>query len=65
VIDYFDAMANEEGLLPDNLSEDGLHPNQEALYTMARTANQVLDRSALEEMETVTEDPGAPSGEPS
>jgi lysophospholipase L1-like esterase len=63
VVDYFAEMADEKNLLPDRLSEDGLHPNAEALYLMAKTANRVLDKPALEDAETVTGDAGVSPGE--
>jgi lysophospholipase L1-like esterase len=56
VIDYFAEMADDRGVLPDTLSDDGLHPNQEALYIMAKTANRVLDKPAMEEAEALTGD---------
>lgn len=41
-LDYFSAMADAQGLLKRELSEDGLHPNQAGYALMAPLAEQAI-----------------------
>ncbi len=41
-LDYFSAMADEKGFLKEELSEDGLHPNQKGYDIMAPLAEQAI-----------------------
>jgi lysophospholipase L1-like esterase len=41
-LDYYSAMADDEGLLKEELSEDGLHPNQKGYDIMAPLAEQAI-----------------------
>jgi lysophospholipase L1-like esterase len=41
-LDYFSAMADDKGFLKDELSEDGLHPNQKGYQVMAPLAEQAI-----------------------
>jgi lysophospholipase L1-like esterase len=41
-LDYFSAMADEKGFLKEELSEDGLHPNQKGYDVMAPLAEQAI-----------------------
>ena len=41
-LDYYSAMADEKGFLKDELSEDGLHPNQKGYDVMAPLAEQAI-----------------------
>ena len=41
-IDYFSAMANEKKGLGEDLSEDGVHPNEKGYKIMSRVAESVL-----------------------
>ena len=41
-IDYFSAMANEKKGLGEDLSEDGVHPNEKGYKIMSRVAEGVL-----------------------
>jgi lysophospholipase L1-like esterase len=41
-LDYFSAMADEKGFLKDELSDDGLHPNQKGYEVMAPLAQQAI-----------------------
>lgn len=45
-LDYYSAMVDDKGLLKDELSNDGLHPNQKGYEVMAPLAEQAI-RSAL------------------
>src|ERR1700719_4526442 len=45
-LDYFSAMADEQGLLQRELSEDGLHPNAKGYAVMSPLAEQAI-RSAI------------------
>ena len=45
-LDYYSAMVDEKGFLKDELSNDGLHPNQKGYDVMAPLAEQAI-RSAL------------------
>jgi lysophospholipase L1-like esterase len=45
-LDYFSAMVDEQGLLQQNLSEDGLHPNAKGYAVMSPLAEQAI-RSAI------------------
>lgn len=42
VLDYAAALADAQGYLPDNLSEDGLHPNAEGKQRMADAIRRVV-----------------------
>lgn len=42
IIDYASALADEEGFLPEALSDDGLHPNQAGRERMLATIRAVL-----------------------
>ena len=41
-LDYYSAMADEKGFLKEDLSEDGLHPNQKGYEVMAPLAEQAI-----------------------
>jgi lysophospholipase L1-like esterase len=41
-LDYFSAMADDKGFLKDELSEDGLHPNQKGYDVMAPLAESAI-----------------------
>jgi lysophospholipase L1-like esterase len=41
-LDYFSAMADGKGFLKEELSEDGLHPNQKGYEVMAPLAEQAI-----------------------
>ena len=41
-LDYFSAMADDRGLLKEELSEDGLHPNQKGYDIMAPLAERAI-----------------------
>ena len=41
-LDYFSAMADDKGFLREELSEDGLHPNQKGYEIMAPLAEQAI-----------------------
>lgn len=41
-IDYFSAMANEKKGLGEDLSEDGVHPNEKGYKIMSRIAESIL-----------------------
>jgi lysophospholipase L1-like esterase len=41
-LDYYSAVADEKGFLKDELSEDGLHPNQKGYEVMAPLAAQAI-----------------------
>jgi len=41
-LDYYSAMADEKGFLKEELSEDGLHPNQKGYDIMAPLAEQAI-----------------------
>jgi len=41
-LDYFSAMADDKGFLKEELSEDGLHPNQKGYDVMAPLAEQAI-----------------------
>jgi lysophospholipase L1-like esterase len=45
-LDYYSAMVDDKGFLKDELSNDGLHPNQKGYEVMAPLAEQAI-RSAL------------------
>ncbi len=41
-LDYFSAMADDKGFLKEDLSEDGLHPNQQGYEIMAPLAERAI-----------------------
>lgn len=41
-LDYFSALADDKGFLKDELSEDGLHPNQKGYDVMAPLAEKAI-----------------------
>jgi lysophospholipase L1-like esterase len=41
-LDYYSAMADDKGFLKEDLSEDGLHPNQKGYDIMAPLAEQAI-----------------------
>lgn len=41
-LDYFSAMADDKGFLKEELSEDGLHPNQKGYDVMASLAEKAI-----------------------
>jgi lysophospholipase L1-like esterase len=41
-LDYYSAMIDDKGFLKDELSEDGLHPNQKGYAVMAPLAEQAI-----------------------
>jgi lysophospholipase L1-like esterase len=41
-LDYYSAMADDKGFLKEELSEDGLHPNQKGYDVMAPLAEQAI-----------------------
>ena len=43
VVDYYSALADEGGFLPDSLARDELHPNEKGCGIMAKTVRQVLE----------------------
>ena len=45
-LDYYSAMADDKGFLKDELSDDGLHPNQKGYDVMAPLAERAIS-SAL------------------
>jgi acyl-CoA thioesterase I len=45
-VDYFKVVVDEKGLLRDDVSGDGLHPNQKGYSLMAPIAEAAI-RSAL------------------
>ena len=42
-LDYYSAMVDDKGFLKDELSEDGLHPNQRGYELMAPLAEQAIE----------------------
>ena len=44
-LDYFSAMKDDKGFLKDDLSNDGLHPNQQGYEVMAPLAQAAIDQS--------------------
>lgn len=44
-LDYFSAMKDDKGFLKDELSNDGLHPNQQGYDVMAPLAQAAIDKS--------------------
>ena len=44
-LDYFSAMADDKGFLKEQLSEDGLHPNQKGYDVMAPLAEQAIAKA--------------------
>jgi len=44
-LDYYSAMADEKGFLKEELSEDGLHPNQKGYDVMAPLAERAIASS--------------------
>ena len=44
-LDYFSAMKDDKGFLKDELSNDGLHPNQQGYDVMAPLAQAAIDQS--------------------
>ncbi|MCU1266947.1 MAG: capsular biosynthesis protein [Acidobacteria bacterium] len=44
-LDYYAAMADDKGFLKEELSEDGLHPNQKGYEVMAPLAERAIARS--------------------
>ena len=45
-LDYYSAMVDDQGFLKEELSEDGLHPNQKGYDVMAPLAERAIS-SAL------------------
>ncbi|OQX92111.1 MAG: hypothetical protein B6D58_04590 [candidate division Zixibacteria bacterium 4484_95] len=43
VVDYFQAMADKEGYLPEDLARDEIHPNEKGYEIMASTLKPFLD----------------------
>ena len=41
-LDYFSAMADDKGFLKEDLTEDGLHPNQKGYEIMAPLAEKAI-----------------------
>jgi lysophospholipase L1-like esterase len=41
-LDYYSAMADDKGFLKEELSEDGLHPNQKGYDIMAPLAERAI-----------------------
>ena len=41
-LDYYSAMADDRGFLKDELSDDGLHPNQKGYEVMAPLAERAI-----------------------
>lgn len=44
-LDYYSAMVDEKGFLKDELSNDGLHPNDKGYRVMGPLAEQAIDRA--------------------
>jgi lysophospholipase L1-like esterase len=44
-LDYYSAMVDDKGFLKEELSEDGLHPNQKGYEVMAPLAERAIARS--------------------
>ena len=44
-LDYFSAMKDDKGFLKEELSNDGLHPNQQGYAVMAPLAQAAIDQS--------------------
>ena len=44
-LDYYSAMADDKGFLKEELSEDGLHPNQKGYEVMAPLAERAIARA--------------------
>jgi lysophospholipase L1-like esterase len=44
-LDYHGAMVDGRGLLKDELTDDGLHPNAEGYKVMASLAERAIERA--------------------
>lgn len=44
-LDYYSAMVDDKGFLKDELSNDGLHPNDKGYQVMAPLAEQAIERA--------------------
>jgi lysophospholipase L1-like esterase len=44
-LDYYTAMADEKGMLKDELSDDGLHPNAKGYQVMAPLAEEAIKKA--------------------
>jgi lysophospholipase L1-like esterase len=44
-LDYYSAMIDEKGFLKDELSNDGLHPNEKGYQVMAPLAEQAIEKA--------------------
>ncbi len=44
-LDYYSAMVDEKGFFKDELSNDGLHPNEKGYAVMAPLAEQAIARA--------------------
>ena len=47
-LDYFDRMADSQGMLKRELADDGLHPNQAGFAIMAPLAEQAVQQALKE-----------------
>jgi lysophospholipase L1-like esterase len=44
-LDYFSAMVDSKGMLKEDLSDDGLHPNQKGFAVMAPLAEKAIEKA--------------------
>jgi lysophospholipase L1-like esterase len=44
-LDYYSAMVDVKGFLQDELSDDGLHPNEKGYAVMAPLAEQAIEQA--------------------
>ena len=44
VVDYFGAMADEQGFLPNDMARDEIHPNENGYEIMARTIAPIIEQ---------------------
>jgi lysophospholipase L1-like esterase len=44
-LDYYSAMRDEKGFLKNELSDDGLHPNQKGYEVMAPLVEAAIEKS--------------------
>lgn len=51
-LDYFDAMVDDRGLLKRELSEDGLHPNDNGYKVMAPLAERAIEQALRADTKT-------------
>jgi lysophospholipase L1-like esterase len=44
-LDYYDAMVDKNGMMPEEMAVDGLHPNQKGFAVMAPLAETAIERA--------------------